>query len=125
MKRYDPLKEPDPKEWLGLDEQERVGLIAEHHEKAGVTLPNHILHASFHAIAENQLAEGLPVVCETMSRLMSEGLDRHEAIHAIGSVLAEHMWNILKDRSPDSDLNELYFQALRALTAAGWLRSTR
>jgi hypothetical protein len=96
MSRYDPLKAPDSKQWLELDEQERIILVESYHKKARVVLPNHIMHASMHAVVENQLAEGLPVVQETLSRLMADGLDRHDAIHAIASVLAGHIWHLLQ-----------------------------
>jgi hypothetical protein len=119
MNNYDPLRDPKPTKWLEIDEQERISLIAKYHKKAGVRLPNVHLHAAIHTIVENQLAEGLPVACETLSRLMQEGLDRHDAIHAIGSVLTEHIFNVL-DAGANSDANERYYQGLRALTAAKW-----
>ena len=37
---YDPLHAPDPKEWLALDETERLDLVAEFHEVKGIDLPN-------------------------------------------------------------------------------------
>lgn len=119
MERYDPLKEPKRDDWLEMDEQERISLIARFHSKAGVRLPNATLHAGIHTVVENQLAEGLPVPCETLSRLMQEGLDRHDAIHAIGFVLAEHILNVL-NAGANSDANERYYQTLRTLTAAKW-----
>ena len=119
MNRYDPLNEPKPDEWLAIDDQERVSLIAGFHKKAGVHLPNHTLHAAMHAVVENQLAEGVPVPCETLSRLIQEGLDRHDAVHAIGSVLAEHIFSVL-NKGAGGDPNERYYQALRTLTAAKW-----
>ncbi len=120
MNRYNPLKEPKPDEWLEVDEQERIALIAAYHKKARIRLPNTILHAGMHAVVENQLAEGLPVPRETLSRLMQEGLDRHDAIHAISSVLAEHIFNLLNTGHSDDDANECYYQTLRDLTAAKW-----
>jgi hypothetical protein len=38
---------------------------------------------------ETQLAEGHAEATAALDRLLQEGLDRHEALHAIGSVLAE------------------------------------
>jgi hypothetical protein len=125
MKKYDALKEPDPREWLELDEQERVGLIADYHRRKRVDLPSRMMHAVFHAAVENQLTEGMPVVRETLSRLMREGLDRHEAIHAIGSALAECVWGTLRRDSSADDPNEVYLRALRDLTLAGWLKKAR
>lgn len=125
MKDYDPLRDPKPDQWLEMDEQERIALIAKYHRKAGVRLPNVNLHASMHTIIENQLAEGLPVPCEIFCRLIQDGLDRHDAIHAIASVLAEHMWHLLREDPMSGDPHERYFQALRVLTAEKWLKSAR
>jgi hypothetical protein len=70
---------------------------------------------------ENQLAEGIEAVRETLERLMSEGLDRHEGIHAIGSVLAEHLSNLMRNGpKKGTDTNEPYFRRLRSLTASTW-----
>jgi hypothetical protein len=62
MNTYDPLKSPDAEEWLTLDEQERIALVQRHHKKARIAMPNTIVHASMHAVVENQLAEGMPAV---------------------------------------------------------------
>ncbi|MBN8436878.1 MAG: hypothetical protein ABTS22_02060, partial [Accumulibacter sp.] len=56
MNRYDPDQTPNPKEWLALDEQIRIGLVEKYHRWARVELPNVTIHAAFHAIVENQLA---------------------------------------------------------------------
>ena len=80
MERYDPLVAPDAQEWLALDEQDRVHLAQDYHERAGIIVPNAKLHAVAHVIVENQvaLADALPVE-RTLRRLMAEGLNRHEA----------------------------------------------
>ena len=119
--RYDPHKTPDAKAWLALDEGERIELIAEYHRQTGVELPNAQLHAAIHTVVENQLAEGLEVAREALARLRAEGLDRHDAIHAIGSVAAEHMWMLLREKPKAPDPNALYAQALRSLTARSWM----
>lgn len=121
--RYDPLSAPDPQEWLQHDEQERIELVESYHRAKGVALENTHLHAAFNASVETQLAEGsVPAVAETLERLMREGLDRHQAVHAIGSVLAQTMYNSAK-RAPTGDLNERYAAELRRLTARRWSRS--
>jgi hypothetical protein len=33
MQRYDPLKAPDPEEWLALNEQERIELARDYHRR--------------------------------------------------------------------------------------------
>jgi len=85
MPRYDPLKAPDPEEWLELDEQERIDLAQDYHRRARIKLPSALLHANMHAIVENQIALGDETPARrVLQRLMNEGLDRHQAIHAIG-----------------------------------------
>ena len=75
-----------------------------------------------HVIVENQLALGERAVVDTLARLQAEGLDRHDAVHAIGSVLAEHFYKLLKEGLPvkHADPNVAYFDRLKQLTAAGW-----
>ena len=125
---YDPLAAPDPKAWLATDEQERIAVIERYHRRHGLKANRAGAHAAIHAIVENQIAEGdqLPVR-RTLLRLMGEGLDRHEAIHAIGSVLAGHINNLLRDKDalPTSadDSNAIYFSELERLTAEDWLNS--
>jgi hypothetical protein len=50
----------------------------------------------------------------------AEGLDRHEAIHAIGSVLMGHVYNLVRGDAKPGDPNPPYFQALQRLTASSW-----
>src|SRR5258705_5345218 len=88
--QYDAIEQPDPEIWLELDETERVDLVIDYHRRIGVQLESLELHAMAHVVVENQaaLGEATPVP-ETLERLMDEGLDRHEAVHAIGSILME------------------------------------
>jgi hypothetical protein len=74
-------------------------------------------------IVENQLAEGLAVVEAALQRLLADGLDRHVALHAIGSVLMGHVWNLKNKPPPEGDPNAAYFAALEQLTAASWRAS--
>jgi SEC-C motif len=121
MRRYDPLEAPDPKAWLALDEQARIDLVRDYHRRAGIGLPNDTVHAVLHAVVENQVALGDEIPVErTLQRLMSEGLDRHEAVHAIGSVLAEHVFDISKGAVTDEDPNSKYMARVEQLTAEKW-----
>ena len=118
--RYDPLCDPDPAEWLAMDEHTRLRLVEDHHKRARIRLPNRRLHAAMHAIVENQIALGGEVPArDTLTRLMAEGLDRHEAVHAIGTALAEHM-HALMTAGATGDPNAAYDQRLRELTAEKW-----
>jgi len=120
--QYDPLEAPEPKEWLAADEAERIQLAQDYHRHERVRLPNEKLHAVFHVVVENQIALGVEIpVQSTLQRLMAEGLDRHEAIHAIASVLAEFMHDLVNNPASNTESNQAYFAALQRLTAEGWL----
>jgi hypothetical protein len=122
MESYDPLVAPDPVRWLELDEQERLDLVIDHHRAAGVELPNEKAHASFHVIVENQLALDEESVPATLNRLMRQGLDRHDAVHAIGAVMADHIRVIVSDEKSDPGDHRRYFKRLDKLTAKRWLK---
>jgi hypothetical protein len=51
---------------------------------------------------------------------MKEGLDRHEAIHAIGSVLSEESFVVMSGQEAGEDLNTDYIEKLKSLTADSW-----
>jgi hypothetical protein len=124
MQRYDPLEAPDPEEWLALDEQERIDLARDYHRSAGIRVPNATLHSTLHAIVETQIALGDETPARrTAQRLMDEGLDRHETIHAIGLVLVEFMTEMMNTPESKTDPNAPYFAALERLTVEDWRRS--
>ena len=121
MGKYDPDCEVDPRTWLELDEGERIDLVESYHRRAGVRLPNSRLHAAIHAIVENQLALSEPEVVAALARLRTEGLPRHEALHAIGQVLATTLHEGLSG-AHGKDLGAPYLASLRSLTAERWLK---
>jgi hypothetical protein len=132
MRRYDPMVTPTPEHWLALDEQQRIDLVLAYHRRVGQRAARETAHAVMHVVVENQIADDKLPVRRTAQRLKSEGLDRHEAIHAIASVLTGHIHDLMREAGPDSrpdesnsseDLNEAYFSELERLTAEGWLRS--
>jgi hypothetical protein len=122
--RYDAMRQPDPRTWLAHGEAERIDAVAAYHRKHRLHVPNLRLHATIHVVVENQVALGeeLPVQ-QTLIRLMKEGLDRHDAVHAIGSVVASHIYNLLKRPEPQTDPNAAYYDELSRLTAASWRAS--
>jgi hypothetical protein len=122
IKRYDPRVAPDPVAWLAADEQERISLVTDYHRRARVKLPDVTAHAVIHAVVENQIALAEAPVVRALQRLMADGLDRHDAIHAIGSVLAEFMFNLVHEPVPAADPNKSYFDAIERLTAEEWRR---
>jgi len=121
---YDPLVAPDPDEWLALEEEERIAFVVDFHRRARIRLPDAKTHATAHAIVESQIAEGdaLPVR-RTLARLMDEGLDRHDAVHAVDMTLICHMNDLLKADHVEGDPNVAYFAELERLTAERWRRS--
>ena len=82
--RYDPEVAPDPVRWLATPERS-VWTRRRRHKKAKCRAETAELHAVIHIAVETQLAEGHVATTAAMDRLIAEGLERHEALHAIGS----------------------------------------
>jgi hypothetical protein len=121
MDRYDPNVAPDPAEWNALTESERIALVDEYHRRARIRMPNRRVHAAFHAVIETQAALGdeLPVR-RAIERLMAGGLDRHEAVHAVGSRLANFIFDIRNDPGSPTTTPEGYNAEVEALTVESW-----
>jgi hypothetical protein len=105
---------------------EQIRLVEDYRRRAHIGLPNLKVHAVFHVVVENQIALGDETpVKRTVQRLMAEGLDRHDAIHAVGSVLAAYIHDLRNgpEPSPGEDPNRAYFEEREKLTAEEWLRS--
>lgn len=120
MASYDPLKPMPMTDWLALDEQERYGAVERFHRNHKPLPPSLPGHVAFHVIVENQLAESLECVCLVLARIMREGLDRHHAIHAVGSVVAKHLNEMLR-RQSRFDI-AAYARDLDRLSADAWLK---
>jgi hypothetical protein len=123
MMRYDADQTPDPEAWLQLDEQERIDLAIMYHRRYHLPMgQSPKLHGATHVIVENQVALGdVTVVPATLARLMRDGLGRHDAIHAIGSVLIGIIFDIIAEKdAPGVDINAKYGRELAGLTATSW-----
>jgi SH3-like domain-containing protein len=107
--RYDPDRSVVAEEWSQLGEGEQIELVAEYHRLARIRLPNLRLHAGLHVTVENQvlLGDETPVAA-ALQRLIGEGLDRHDAIHAIASVLSGVMYDAAT-RKEAGDLEAAYY----------------
>ena len=126
MEIYDPDRAIDSVEWTALDEGERHYLVERYHRKKRIKMPNSRVHAAIHVVVENQIALGGEIPAhKTLARLIREGLSRHDAVHAIGSVLAGQMFDLIKHNAKGQDVNADYFRQLEELTAEGWLRGPR
>ncbi len=121
MHRYDPNKSPDSSEWIELNEVEQLELVKNYHKHKRIKLPNAEVHAVLHVVVENQIAKGEEMnVATTLDRLLAEGLDRHAAVHAIGSVLISHMHAAMSDDAPSPFNASAYAFDLDQLSAKKW-----
>jgi len=121
MDSYDPDTSRHSADWLQTDEGERIELVSSYHRRKKIQLPNAQLHAVIHVVVENQLALGEEVVVETLARLRREGLSRHDAVHAIGSVLAADLYQLMQESSEATgDAQSRYLNRLQKLTAKQW-----
>ncbi len=80
-------------------------------ERDGV---NPFLHITIHQVVLNQINGALPATKDTFEALLAMGIDRHEAIHRIGTVFTEGIYETLKFRRPFDE--EKYSRGLKALT---------
>jgi len=121
MDSYDPKTSPSSGDWLQTDEGDRIELVTSYHHREKIRLPNAQLHAVIHVVVENQLALGEEVVVKTLARLQGEGLGRHDALHAIGSVLAADLYELMHKRSDATgEAHRRYLERLQELTAKDW-----
>ena len=75
---------------------------------------NPFAHIAIHQMIANQIANHEPPqTAETLEALMQAGYTRHEAIHAIGGILAEEIYEILRDKCPFDEAGHV--QSLREL----------
>lgn len=123
MQSYDPQTAPDAAQWLALTESERIALVKAYHVKAGVKVPNAELHAALHAVVETQAALGDETpVRRTLARLTRDGMERHEALHAVATTLSAQMSRMAKDRARAGDPTSAYYAALEKLTEKSYRR---
>lgn len=125
---YDPNQTPDPAVWREMDEVAGQRLVARYHRSPECEHPpgpDPRAHDLVHLIVERQAALGSEVpVAETIARLVGQGLSRHDAVHAVGSVLAGVIFDCSTEASPQGeDISERFFAELKTLTAESWLSS--
>ena len=117
---YDAEHAPDSELWLALDDAERLAAVLEHHRalKTGhAYLSSPQAHAAMHVVVENQLAEDNPYAARiTLKRLTDEGLNRHEAVHAIGLIASRRLFAVVQKKAAWD--NEAYVRELNALRSS-------
>jgi len=120
---YNPLVEPNKDKWLASSEFDRVDSVREFHENSeddefeedGALS----IHSTLHVIVENQLAMGVDLIPETVAKLTRQGLDRHEAIHAIGAVISKDIFDIVSGEKTEFSPKK-YRKKLDKITAKRW-----
>lgn len=118
--RYDPDHDPGAETWLALSDDERLEGVLDYHQSCDDPLPESgdwALHSHLHVIVENQLAmDDPPAVRQALDRLTGGGLSRHDAVHAVGGLLGEHLHSMLQREPGESDWQD-YERALATLSA--------
>lgn len=124
---YDPDNAPDPREWLAIDEHELVRLVKNFHEAARTKVTGAKSHALFHVFAENQIAQGFGPACKALDRLQKEGLSRHDALHAISSVMANPVFDSAQGIVAPSEAatQRALKDTLEALSATSWRQGVK
>ena len=126
MQEYNPSNSIDADEWLEVDELMRSELVRKFHRGLDKPLPEDSLpgHALIHVIVENQIATNIELVPETIAKLVRQGLDRHEAVHAIGALISAQMFNLAQGNI-EKFCTVKYKRQLKKLTAKRWLKGKR
>ncbi|MEI8704258.1 hypothetical protein [Pseudoalteromonas sp. B62] len=123
MDKYNPNQPVNSKNWLALDEAMRIELVHDFHSAFDLEMADEALnlHSTIHVLVENQLAMGAELVPETIAKLTRQGLDRHEAIHAIGALISEDIFDALNGNAKEFSQKK-YRRKLEKITAKRWLK---
>lgn len=124
---YDADVGPDGPGWLALEEKEQMERVQKYHElsaKPGDEPPNPQRHVGMHVLVEQQVARSQPPeAAQALARLRRDGMNRHDAIHAIGFILTEHMKQAMESRTPVDE--SAYGRELSQLTLKSWLQTAK
>jgi hypothetical protein len=97
---YDIENPPAADEWLAMDEGERIAVIEEAHARTRSPVGGSAnAHAAIHVVVENRLAAGHAMVVAAYERFRAAGIDRHASVHALASVVTQHMMAVLEQRA--------------------------
>lgn len=109
-------------DWLALSETERMRLAQNFHVQSRIKVPRIKAHAAILVIIENQIAIGYAPTKPAVERLMAGGLSRHEALHAVGSVVARaaHELRISTDPEVHRTHQERLGADIDSLTVESW-----
>lgn len=119
---YDPDQAPDPRNWLKIPEGKRLLLVRDAHRDDGLEPDALLMHANIQMVIENQIAARIGCVVRAMARLQAEGLGRHDALHALATVLSEHL-HLVSQAEQDgtaAPTSDQYHAEMERLTTARW-----
>lgn len=117
MLNYDPNSTPNPQQWLQLDGHDRTRIVEEYLDRNGGYGGSLQLQARLQALVETQLAEGLTPVKAAFMHLRDNGLNRHECIRALASILGRCMPEAPQSDTADVPPNKTYLAQLETLTS--------
>jgi hypothetical protein len=119
--KYDVATGPAPTDWLEMEEDARIAAVAEaHRQTRAATGANANAHATIHVMVENRLAMGHRAIVEAYDRFRAAGVDRHNTVHALASVVTRHMLAIVEQQAAfDQETADRDFAAL---APANWKR---
>ena len=123
MDKYNPDQPVNSKNWLALDESILIELVHDFHSELDLEMADEALslHSTIHVLVENQLAMGVELIPETIAKLTRQGLNRHEAIHAIGALISEDIFDVLNGNAEEFSQKK-YRRKLEKITAKRWLK---
>ena len=104
---YEATVAPNAERWLEAGEAERLAAVESAHDRHRWSVgDNARVHAAMHVIVENRLAAGDAAVVTAYDRFRTAGVDRHETVHALASVVAAQLFDILaekREHRPEDD----------------------
>ena len=110
---YEAAVAPDAERWLEAGEGERLAAVESAHDRHRWSVgDNARVHAAMHVIVENRLAAKDAPVVVAYDRLRAAGVDRHQTIHALASVVAAQLFDILAEKREHRPEDDDAFAAL-------------
>lgn len=118
---YNPNIQMQKTQWLEMDEGQRIAIVEAFHVQSNedIELEAMTLHATFHVIVENQIAQNVTIVEQTIAKLIRQGIDRHEAIHAISAIISEDILNAARGEGETFTIKK-FRRKLEKITVKRW-----
>ena len=119
---YNAENAPSPTDWLKLPEQERIRFVSTFHMVHRLKSGNAKAHAAIHVIIENQIAMGFGPTVRAMARLQTQGLSRHDSLHAVGSVVSGYMFAAMRkpEETDSQTIQSEINAAIERIDAESW-----